>query len=508
MTLSKGEVEAAESPKIHFEFEVSPHTLRLHPFENKHPLAMSLRLDAINAMDGHCSGSSEQRFRQSLYQQLYQQALDFQAAWNRLTPLQQKMARGRSYKAEAGSKVAHANLYPPHASDCPALYLRKFLMYPTTLPARQCGQELRVEHFKLTPSLTGSTSRFLRKSDSADSEDREGPPEMEKELLGDVDGLMGPCSNCIVCSFCQESEGLFCNVQVRYQGRLSGRSVQFLQPVALVPAMPASDANPASEHGELIQPFMLCLECRKPLRPVPQQSQQFSFEGQRRISVGEVSESSLFCSGGCRGRYFGKRNGTALRRQLFALERGVCQTCGLDCHGLYQQLRNSKAWLKELGALAAKAEAEAQNAHGLVHLVHLVHGARSERGERSNERSPELALFEHLSGQARSSSVRGPRAVLHKTLREGVLWQADHVVPVWQGGGACGLENLQTLCARCHSLKTGKEAIRRRALKTRFVLKAPRTRKALEGFWPAGRLRNMRSFQSLQPSPGSQRIEL
>ena len=32
------------------------------------------------------------------------------------------------------------------------------------------------------------------------------------------------------------------------------------------------------------------------------------------------------------------------------------------------------------------------------------------------------------------------------------------MVPVWQGGGLCGLENLQTLCGACHSAKTRAEA--------------------------------------------------
>jgi hypothetical protein len=38
------------------------------------------------------------------------------------------------------------------------------------------------------------------------------------------------------------------------------------------------------------------------------------------------------------------------------------------------------------------------------------------------------------------------------------LWAADHVVPVWMGGGQTGLDNLQTLCLKCHHTKTALEA--------------------------------------------------
>jgi 5-methylcytosine-specific restriction protein A len=32
------------------------------------------------------------------------------------------------------------------------------------------------------------------------------------------------------------------------------------------------------------------------------------------------------------------------------------------------------------------------------------------------------------------------------------IWDADHVVPVAEGGGECDLSNLRTLCLKCHRL--------------------------------------------------------
>lgn len=38
--------------------------------------------------------------------------------------------------------------------------------------------------------------------------------------------------------------------------------------------------------------------------------------------------------------------------------------------------------------------------------------------------------------------------------RHGHHWQADHIVPVAEGGGSCGLENLRTLCTADHKRVT------------------------------------------------------
>jgi 5-methylcytosine-specific restriction endonuclease McrA len=38
---------------------------------------------------------------------------------------------------------------------------------------------------------------------------------------------------------------------------------------------------------------------------------------------------------------------------------------------------------------------------------------------------------------------------LGKCIRKS-LWDADHIVPVAEGGGECDLDNLRTLCLLCH----------------------------------------------------------
>jgi hypothetical protein len=41
------------------------------------------------------------------------------------------------------------------------------------------------------------------------------------------------------------------------------------------------------------------------------------------------------------------------------------------------------------------------------------------------------------------------------------LWDADHVVPVVEGGGACDLSNIRTLCLKCHRTVTAELRSRR-----------------------------------------------
>ena len=38
----------------------------------------------------------------------------------------------------------------------------------------------------------------------------------------------------------------------------------------------------------------------------------------------------------------------------------------------------------------------------------------------------------------------------------GGLWDADHIIPVVNGGGQCGMDNLRTLCIKCHKEETKK----------------------------------------------------
>ncbi len=63
-----------------------------------------------------------------------------------------------------------------------------------------------------------------------------------------------------------------------------------------------------------------------------------------------------------------------------------------------------------------------------------------------------------LEGEARenflkSNDISTKRKIWMKK-HGGGLWDADHIVPVKEGGGLCGLDNLRTLCIKCHKTIT------------------------------------------------------
>lgn len=50
-------------------------------------------------------------------------------------------------------------------------------------------------------------------------------------------------------------------------------------------------------------------------------------------------------------------------------------------------------------------------------------------------------------------------------------WEMDHITPVVEGGGLCGLDGYRTLCLDCHHAVSA-DLARRRALKTRISREA------------------------------------
>ncbi|MCS7025126.1 MAG: HNH endonuclease [Bryobacteraceae bacterium] len=100
-----------------------------------------------------------------------------------------------------------------------------------------------------------------------------------------------------------------------------------------------------------------------------------------------------FCSDWCVEQWRLRTDPSYLRQLVFLRDQGVCAACGLDTQAALNQLRRA-------------------------------------RGTRRSQLLDWWGLKPGLSPKS--------------------LWEADHIVPVSEGGGECDLSNLRTLCLRCH----------------------------------------------------------
>lgn len=99
-----------------------------------------------------------------------------------------------------------------------------------------------------------------------------------------------------------------------------------------------------------------------------------------------------FCSPECVDAWKLRTDSGYLRERVFQRDKGVCTVCGTDTEALRKHKRK------------------------------LDYGARR--------------VFEREWGRRRN------------------LWDADHIVPVAEGGGECDLANMRTLCLKCHRKAT------------------------------------------------------
>ena len=109
-----------------------------------------------------------------------------------------------------------------------------------------------------------------------------------------------------------------------------------------------------------------------------------------------------FCSTYCVHEWRLRSQPGYLREQVFLRNRGICAICSVDTIAAAKQLRRSRGNRRRL-------------------------------------------LFEHwgLKNRTRKS-----------------LWDADHILPVAEGGGECDLENIRILCLLCHRIATQQLRVR------------------------------------------------
>jgi 5-methylcytosine-specific restriction enzyme A len=109
-----------------------------------------------------------------------------------------------------------------------------------------------------------------------------------------------------------------------------------------------------------------------------------------------------FCSDWCVHEWRMRTDPGYLREQVLARDKGICAICGVDCRAAYFDLKRARG----------------------LHRQKL------------------LARW-------------GLKRISRKT-----LWDADHIVPVVEGGGECDLENIRSLCLLCHRRETSALRVR------------------------------------------------
>jgi len=119
-----------------------------------------------------------------------------------------------------------------------------------------------------------------------------------------------------------------------------------------------------------------------------------------------------FCSEYCVHQWRLRTDPGYLRDQVFARDRGRCAACQIDSVAAYAALKRARGPVRSAG----------------------------------------LRLYGMKSIASRRS-----------------LWDADHILPVAEGGGQCDLDNIRTLCLLCHREATARLRSRLRSSKNSTV---------------------------------------
>jgi 5-methylcytosine-specific restriction protein A len=134
------------------------------------------------------------------------------------------------------------------------------------------------------------------------------------------------------------------------------------------------------------------------------------------------------CSTKCSEEWMCKTSPSHMRRKLYSRDKGVCASCGLDTVALKKEYR-----------LFRDGEDRGYDSE---------YGGKRPLSERI------AWLRERGVPYGRVSSD---------------WWDADHIVPVIEGGGECGIDNFRTLCIPCHKAETA--ALRKRMARRRIEAK-------------------------------------
>jgi 5-methylcytosine-specific restriction enzyme A len=160
------------------------------------------------------------------------------------------------------------------------------------------------------------------------------------------------------------------------------------------------------------------------------------------------------------------------RRKVEERDHGVCSACGIDCGRLERlverlgKLARAIIWVRAADQRPVASYWDPQPDGARV--VQVQHPAATKAMANLEIALALLSLWAgHDVRKWCGSWNRGEGRREWWSLKHS-LWQADHIKPVVEGGGGCGLYNYRTLCLRCHKGATAELAHRRRRQKELF----------------------------------------
>jgi 5-methylcytosine-specific restriction endonuclease McrA len=188
-----------------------------------------------------------------------------------------------------------------------------------------------------------------------------------------------------------------------------------------------------------------------------------------------------FCSQECVAEHRIRSSGEAVRIHVRRRDKGVCAKCGLDTEAFNRQLKD----LRERGLdgyWRRSTDRYCTGSDGRLVLKRTVYERDSdeeiqEREMTAAEVDGRMAAYRWLKNEQKQLLLEHGFSLREffgslGYVRSRSLWEADHIVPVCEGGGECGLDNYQTLCVPCHREETRKLA-RKRADERKGQLRLP-----------------------------------
>ena len=149
-----------------------------------------------------------------------------------------------------------------------------------------------------------------------------------------------------------------------------------------------------------------------------------------------------WCSQKCVDEYLLVSSPGYIRKAVHRRDKGICAICGINCTAAYRRWQEST---KEVSRLAYRLiNMHRQN-------VDFVNGKPVLRERRSATiRESKTFVLQMIKKYAPGNWTPG----------RSTGWDADHIVPVAEGGGQCDLANIRTLCHPCHKTVTARLAAR------------------------------------------------